>query len=736
MRKFIIAAVLLAVLPTGNMQACLSEGPTHNKYMFSVFRRDAMDGPAYLADINQYWIDYCKGRIAADDYDRTGYTFYNNHRSEVLKVAQAKGDQAMAAYLKLLNRYIDVCDLFTVDRWSYPTKEQLATRKQKALAILNAAKAYRGTQLRQQYTLLQMRANMILGYDLANANLWNQQVKRFGKSCWREAMQNIYARTLYKSGKRLEACDQYALTNDMNSIKRVMGNYRNLAGIKSVYAQNPNSPALNYLVQDFVNNVQETLDQKPKNSDDCEWLNEIDAKCIFRNEALAFVEFAKTVAKQGKSATPCLWWTAAGMTDYLLGNQQQAMEETEQALNAAGTQRMSDNARAIRLLVTTRSARLDDAYTTYLLGEMRWLDGMIKAERSTMAYDNHYTDVKDRVVHKGLEPLFAKAGRPYMALALCDMMRQEESAYYAMAYKREEQKGYSKYQYMRHSPWDEVFCQMDSMKTDQLVGYYRFVTSTPNNALERYTVARAFKDDQYFNDLIGTKYMAEGAFAKAIPYLEKLSTEFMSNQPISIYEAQTNYDVVRWFKRQPIHYNSNEYYSPDNEYHEVTTNKKLEFCKEMMRLQSQYALTRQGQPLEELSYQLAVRYFQASCYGDCWWITHHYKSVSDSARSWELDYAKQAIEHLNLCKHSQDEQMRYRTLYALAFVNAYIPGNSWISITYDKDWNEVMNYRPESAQYKALAELNDYATNYPERIDEYARRCDVLQRFQAMNHQP
>ena len=132
MRKFIIAAVLLAVLPTGNVQACVSEGPTHNKYMFSVFRRDAMDGPVYLADINQYWIDYCKGRIAADDYDRTGYTFYNNHRSEVLKVAQAKGDQAMAAYLKLLNRYIDVCDLFTVDRWSYPTKEQLATRKQKA----------------------------------------------------------------------------------------------------------------------------------------------------------------------------------------------------------------------------------------------------------------------------------------------------------------------------------------------------------------------------------------------------------------------------------------------------------------------------------------------------------------------------------------------------------------------------------------------------------------------------
>lgn len=368
MKKFIIEVCLLTTLPTCKPLACISEGPTHNRYMFSVFHRDALDGPTYLADINSYWIDYCQGKIKQSYYEQFTNSFYANHSDEILKIAQAKGDNAMVTYLKLLNRYISVCDLFTIDGWHYPTKQEIAERKQKALAILAAAKTYRGSKLKQQYVLLQMRLNMILGYNTANANLWNNTAKKFTKTCWRDAMQNIYARALYKSGKRLAACDQYAVSGDMASIKRVIGNYRSLAGIKTIYQQSPNSPSLNYLVQDFVNNVQETLDTKPEDANDTEWFDLIDAKRIYRKEALEFVNFANTVGNDNKSKYPCLWLSAAAMVNYLLGNQQQAMNEAAKAINANGTPRMRDNARAIRMLITTRSSQLDDNYTAYLLG--------------------------------------------------------------------------------------------------------------------------------------------------------------------------------------------------------------------------------------------------------------------------------------------------------------------------------------------------------------------------------
>ena len=721
MRKFFIAACLLAALPAVRTMPCVSEGPTHNRYMFSVFHRDALKGPSCLTDINNYWIDYCRGRVVAEEYDIEANTFYINHSGDILKTAQAKGDKAMVAYLRLLNSYLEVSELFGEDSWKYPTKTQLANRKSKALAILNAAKAYRGSALRQQYTLLQMRIYMTLGQNTANITLWTSTARKFPKTCWRDAMEGIYARALYKTGKTLEACDRYSQLGDMQSIKTLMSNYRNLAGIQAIYKINPNSPSLNFLVQDFVNNVQETVDLKPKNKDDEEWFGLIDAKCIYRKEAQQFVEFAKGVAANGKSQYPSLWLSAAGMIDYLLGNQQQAMTTTEAAVKAAGTSRMRDNARAIRLLVTTRSSVLDNSYCSYLLGELKWLDSKISVERrNPLAYDNHYSDVKDRVVHKGIEPLFNKAGKRYAALAMCSMMKKEENDFNGKAIGYSQDPKYNKYQYMQHEPWDEVFTAIDSLKANEVAEYFNYITSEPSSELERYVTERSFKDSQYFNDLIGTKYIAQGQFAEAKPYLEKLTKEFMSNQPISIYEASRDYTIERWFKHQT---DKHEYSNWDFE--EVTTNKKLAFCKEMIKLQTLFNLSREGNPKEEVAYKLAVRYFQASCYGDCWWLTHHYKSVTDSARSWELDFAKETVKYLTYCKKSPNESLRYHALYALA----YLPNDPWFVTTYDSDWNLQMIYRQESAQFKALRELNDYALNYPDRVDKYTRKCDVIEKF-------
>ena len=95
------------------------------------------------------------------------------------------------------------------------------------------------------------------------------------------------------------------------------------------------------------------------------------------------------------------------MVDYLIGNNQRAIAEADKAAEADGTERMRDNARAIRLLVSTRTNKPTAEYTDYLLAEFRWLDAKIKEERGNSSeYENHYTDVKDRVVHMGLEPLF------------------------------------------------------------------------------------------------------------------------------------------------------------------------------------------------------------------------------------------------------------------------------------------------------------------------------------------
>ena len=719
MKKFIIAISLLLALPSAEGQACVSEGPTHNRYMFSVLNRNTLnDAPAYLSAIDSYWAAYTGKTPSAG--------FYATFKDEIRATAQRKGDKAMAAYLTQLNRYLAVCDACSLDAWDYPTKQQLATRRQKLNAILAAAKAYRGTALRQQYTLLQMRANMMLGLDAANLTLWTAKASHFKESPWQPAMQGLYARALLKSGQHLRACDIYALIGDTRSIKAAMGNYRNLAGIKAVFAKDANSPALTYLVQDFVNNVQETLDQKPQNADDEAWLRIIDAKAIYRNEAMQFVSFAQTAADKPEVKSAAMWLSAAAMVSYLFGNQQQAAALAGRATTADGTQRMHDNARAIRLLVSTRSNKPTREYTNYLLGEMKWLDEKIAKERATASeYSNHYTDVKDRVVHKGLEPLFRAAGHDNTALALCAMMNGEESDFYTAINRAEAEKEGRGADYydpnMEYSPWSEYFCKMDSLSADRLADYYRYLTAKHDSPFEQYCVSHSYRNADYFNDLIGTKLLAEGRFAEAAERLEKVPTTFLSRQNISVYAALRHYDTPRWFGKQRVE----DTYKPVA----VKRNIKLDYCRDMEQLISKYQLAREGEAKEQMAYDLAVRYYQASCYGDCWFLTHYYHSQSDSARAGEKDFAAEAVRLLTATAKSSDLNLSYRSTYALAFM----PIEPWYVTTYDADYNEVKVLRPASSQYAALNALSRFAAAHPAAIDDYTRRCDVLREFQKAN---
>ena len=698
MKRFLICS-LIAALPFTNSTACVSEGPTHNRYMFSVYRHNALtDGPAFLYDIDRYWQTY------TGNDGPCGIGFYKWNRDEIMSTARKKNDTAMIAYLTLFNRYFKTCEAYTEDAWNYPTKQQMAQRQKSFQNVLAAAKAYRGTALRPQYVLLQMRANMMLGYNNANIALWNSTASRLAESPWRDAMRNIYARALLKNGQRTRACNIYAEQGDVQSIKTVMRNFRNLAGIRTIFAQNPNAPTLHFLVQDFVNNVQETLDQKAAGFDDAEWFKTIDAKQVYRKEAMSFVQFAVDAAANAKVKSPSLWLAAASMVDYLIGNNQRAIAEADKAVEADGTERMRDNARAIRLLVSTRTNKPTDQYTDYLLAEFRWLDAKIKEEGGNSSeYENHYTDVKDRVVHRGLEPLFRKVGMDNTALALCAMMNAEGNYNNNVSY----------------GPWNEYFCKMDSLKADRLADYYQYLSTPHTNAFETYCTQNTYHDADYFNDLIGTKLIAEGRFADAIPYLKKVGMSLLSAQMISIYSSQRHYDTPRWFGKQRVE----EAYGPAK----VTRNAKLDFCMDMTDRLSRYSLAREGSDRQQMAYDLAVRYYQASCYGDCWYLTHYYHSVMDSARSWEKDFAAETVKYLNVAKQSDNVRLRYRSLYALAFM----PVEPWATVEYDTSngYKEVLVVHPKSAQYMALSYLDMFAKAYPNAIDDYTRRCDVLREF-------
>ena len=714
--------------------ACVSEYSDHNYYMFSVFNRD-QTSPAYLYDIASYWQKY------AGNTSSINLSFYRWNKEDIKKVAQSKKDAGMLSYLGSLNAYLDACEKLNPNAWNYASKQERLQIQHSLTRLNNASKIYKGTQLKSQYALLRMRTNMMKGFHQQNITYWNAIASRLPKSPWRVAMRNIYARALWKTGKHHQALEIYAEQGDMASIRVLARNYRNLAGIQSIYFKNPNSAMLTYLVQDFVNNCQQTIDSRNQNPINKEWIEEIGAKVIYQKEALSFITFANKVIAENKTQNPCLWRSATAMLHYLYGHQQEAWKESTEAITLDGTQRMKDNARAIRLLVSTRNVQVDSDYPQYLVGEFKWLNEMAKGESSRTKGENpknddftnpdiHYVEVKERVAYRALYNQFKtmadkakkedrqEAGRNYesMATAMYGMM----DAYMRTFYKDQQDEEYiSRYLYS-----SEYAFRLDSLSAQQLADYYRFITSSHQDAFEQYVCQSLYRNADFFKDMIGTKYLAEGNFGEAARWQKDVSLDFINNQAISFYAEKRSYAVPYWFKHQKV--NDSDMWSIQGSYAHLKENPKWKFCQEMNQLIGQYNVAREGESREKLAYELATRYYQASCYGDCWYLTHYGKSVADSARTGEADFAAIAQDYLKISKQSSNLTLRYHSLYALSSIGI----DPWFKTTYDANWNEQKLLQPQSAQYQAMMEWSKFCHQHPEIVDQYTTRCDVLKQFE------
>ncbi len=717
MKKFIIATII-SLLPLADALACAPERPTHNAYMFSVFRRERMRSP-FAEDMNNWWKAY------ADDLKSRETEYYRWYADTLRAIAGRNGDKDMLEYMRRLDAYLKVSDGVSTDSWNYPTREELAARDSTLHAMLAAAQAYKGRRMREQFALLTMRANMLLGRDKANMLYWTATASKLPRGVWRDVCRNIYARALLNSGLRRAACEIYAEQGDMRSIGWCMRGYRNLAGIRKVYADDPDAYTLLYLVQDFVNGLQETFDSYIQGRPDLDWVKDKGAQPVLTADAKAFVTFVDDVLKEEKTSSPCMWQSAAAMVEYLLGDYNEASRRANAAVGMKGSRRMKDNARCIRLLAQATVAPLGGETSAWMTDEFRWLDRKIREERGNLQdYENHYTDVKERVAYLVLAPRYHAAGLHNVENALYGMMEENKFEYLSRLYGKDQHIfGNGDYGMNdNYSVWNEYFEMLSQTPADSLAAYYSYLTSAKTDVFEHYVASQVYMNKDYYNDLIGTRYIAEGRFADALTWLERVSLEYLEKQNICWYMANRSYSVPRWFVRQLP--NDPETDGP----HKASPkeNLKVKYCKDMLQLQSEYNLAPEGEQRDIRAYELATRYYQASCYGDCWFLTHYGKSVLDSARAGELDFARKARELLAECKASANLKIQYEALYALAYTDTDL----WCTTEFDDDYNPVTVPLPASSQYKALEALSKFIKEHPEEADEHATKCDVLKEFE------
>ncbi len=711
LKRFITASILAA---SGlYASACTYEG-THNYYMFSVFNRDYTGENYNIARINQ--IDFIN-KINQNWASYTGGTINTYDSAKLRSYTTKKGDQLMLKYIKLLDQYIKIADSYK-ESWTYPTKKQIESRNTTLLNIRNASLAQTRSKIRSQYALLYMRCNMLLKHYAANVNFWNTTAHSMPNSVYRDMMLDIYAGCLTHTGKIDEGCEIFASLGDIPSIGTWMMGKRNLKGISGIYQRNHNAATLPFLIQEFVNNAQETVDdEKAEKTRGYNIYGKLFVHKTYKEEVENFCNFANQVAEDGKTKTPALWKTAAAWLHFMFGDAQTAQSEIDKAVSLAGTEIMMDNARAIRLYITSATSKNSDTFDNYLTRELEWLDNKARKVNNGYSnkyiYSNHYAEVFDRLVNQQLVPKYDEWNRTAIATALVGTLRSRQA---------DNQSGIADNYYKTwNSDYDnDYFTRLDTLNAYTTKCYLDYLQHNPSNELDRWLIAHNSRDYDYLNDIIGTHYLRQGEFTKAIEYLEKVPLTYLDKQNISQYMATRSFTQEKWFSN--IKHNIDE--TPGKTH--ITSNLKVLFAKAMNELEAKYSIANSEERIH-LAYEMATRYYQASHLGDCWFITHYRWSVSDSTRTGEADFTGRAINYLNVAKTATVFYQKEKVLYALA----YIPLEPW----YSEDWDDntsknIYKYNIGSRQYKALQELSAFERQNTDNTPSiYVTKCDVLKKF-------
>lgn len=708
MKRFIITdavrrlsvLTLFTVIATG-MLACAIPG-THNYYLFSTVARQEWslstqnrtmeNWRAYAGKDDLYWFD-----------------------ADILrKAAQQKGDALMMSYIDNLNRYLGVAGQMG-ETWEYPTKQEKARQQQVLMSVQRYAFSKTKTRLRSQHALLYMRCNMMLGQHEQNVRFWEQTAQGFINSVYRDMMRNIYAGALLKTGRVDEATQIFAEQGDIESLYTYYYKKRSFEGIRQEYLARPNSAALPFLLQDFANNAQEAIDAL---RGDDNWPGKLFIRDIQKSEADQMCAFTQQVIREGKTENPALWKSLEAWLHYLFGSKRQALFNIEQAMAMNGEPRIKDNARALRLFIKASISKADASLDQFLADELTWLEEKAREERGQDdGYENHYTQVYDRLVHQALVPNYEKASRYSEASAFLAVYDEQPKVFYLARTQRLSRVD----EYGWNGDYStDFFYHIDEMPVAHLESYLAYTRQKPVTALDQWLSARIRHDDEFLHEVIGTKYLRLNRWAEAERHLEKVSVHFINTMNIAPFMAQRDFRIEPWMKRQRI---KEELQMPGKA--KVSHNQKLDFVREMRQLEQGYG-TLEPKAKARQAYDLAIRYAQASFGGDAWYLTRYGKSVCDTLRADEANMLKKASELLMTAQSLDDFAWKEKTLFA----QAYLPIDSW----YKEEWSDqqtdyVKVLQKQSHQYKALRMLYDFEQQNKSRTSSYVSRCDVLKQF-------
>lgn len=538
--------------------------------------------------------------------------------------------------------------------------------------LIVICREYMGKRHAARYGLQLMRLHFAYNDFRSCIDLWEKSLNKLPQDVITDMIASYVGGAYYHGGDRKKAVELYTRSQDIGSLinlkeweqteKHSGYNDERIKELEYIFNRFPNSPLLSVKVQEYIRDRESFIisyaewEAREFHDPVCvktKWMEDslvADDDQLFYDE---FKKFAGDVIASGKSKQNGMWLYALSYLAYLDKDQTAANAYLNRAANSSPSLFIKESIDAFRILLESYSADNSRKSHKRLQKNLQWLDDRMisdrnKNNRESWQYDNkmnysfyYWQDVARKVFLGELCGRMQKAGNTVLALQLANYATnrifQISPMYEVVHYGWQDEDDPESYTLIMtfdeyRTKWkgrngfdycSQFFDLINSVPANEAATYAERIIK-PLTELDRFLNERSYTDTDYIFDIVGTLYLREMNYVKAVEWLSKVSRG---------YQARTNISKEGYFRLDPFQYQSDKkhYINDSSDY-------KLRFAQEMVQL-VQIMKSADAEPNRKAHAKIRFAKGLRNSFGKCWYLTrygYNMELFSDlESNSWE-----------------------------------------------------------------------------------------------------
>ena len=702
-----ICFLLISVLLFVNSAQAYACGPyeyyPYGYKMYRVFDKNSVIKTDERKENCILWQKLTSAEIPLEDIEMVVYKYTLTQMRELMTVhdpnafatwIRTNEDEEIYDFLMLAKICENTRGLMN-DPWYYPSKDDGTYMS--LIEIEEKAKAYKGTRLKDRYALQAVRAMFSAQRYQECVDYWNDVEEDLPDGLIKEMSRSYLVGAYSRIGQIDVALEYFTDVEDLNSIifcLRRQGKIKDVADeLECMAKYAPDSYQIPEILQWVVTGFEPwgSADYTYQERMDTTMVNSIDRELFDK-----LYQLSVKMTRQPMSKNKAIWcYTAAFLAD-LEAQPHEAWKYIQMATKCSASEFMKESIRVLKIYLDAKVSVYDSAYESRLFNDLKWLDAKIKGEltedlrsniteyyfyylRSNISF-YYWNDMLRRILLAEVCPRMLDRGMQVRALQLANLadnmllnLNNNIEGKTLKEYRSSD--NYNSIDYC-----SEFFMMMkDCVTIGDLTAYVNNTQLAQSSAFDNYLYERGFIDKDYFYDLIGTRYLSELNYDKAVRYLSNVSSSYQPRLNTSAYMYRDPFSIAASSLREHKNY-------------------KLTFAKEMLRLEKSIAsATDQNKKAFDLiRYGTGLR----NSFTYCWILTEYRKF------GWSYDLSPYANGVLKKVESIYNEALNIvdnDELAAIAYVQLC-------------KWKTAVDKYPDTyaARYTKMMcdNLCDYSTNW------------------------